>query len=125
MAQQTPPDRFGQGTESDSTSTRVTEQRALTTANGTIWLVIGGALTALCGGILFAMQRLEPGAVALAGFVTVLVLYAAMVVIRVVVGPGRRRLWSLAALTILIVLAFFVCAGIVTATEWNATVAPG
>jgi hypothetical protein len=124
MAQQTPPDRFGPGAESDSTSTRVTEQRALTTANGTIWLVIGGALTALCGGILFAMQQLESGAVALAGFVIVIVLYAAMVVIRIVVGPGRRRLWSLATLTIVIVLTFFVCAGIVTATELNATVAP-
>lgn len=103
-----------------SNSTKVTEQRQLTTASGTSWLTIGAGLTAICGGLLFAMQSLEPAVVATVGFVTVVALYVAMVVARFAVPPGRLRLWTLAALTILLVITFFVCAGIVTATEWNA-----
>ncbi|WP_349898318.1 hypothetical protein [Parafrigoribacterium soli] len=119
MTDQTPSHPSRQAPGSDSTSTKVTEQRALTSGNGNNWLVIGGILTLICGGILFAMQRLEPAAVAFTGLVIVVVLYAAMVVVRLVAAPGRRMLWSLAALTILIVITFFVCGGIVTATEWS------
>lgn len=107
-------------TSTGSTSTKVTEQRALTTANGTSWLVIGALLAAICGGLLFAMQWLEPAAVATAGFVIVIALYVAMVVIRFIVAAGRPRLWALAVLTMLIVITFFVCGGIVAGTEWNA-----
>ncbi len=100
-------------------SSRVRDQNALTTSNGASWLLIGGALAVLCGGLLFAMQWLQPAWAGLAGFVTVIVLYAAMVGIRISVHPGRRRLGILAVLTILIPIAFFVFGGIVTATEWG------
>jgi uncharacterized membrane protein len=101
-------------------SSRVRDQNSLTHSNGASWLVIGALLTALCGGLLFAMQWLRPAWAGLAGFVTVVALYAAMVVIRISVRPGRRRLGILAVLTILIPIAFFVFGGIVTATEWGA-----
>jgi multisubunit Na+/H+ antiporter MnhB subunit len=100
-------------------SQKVFDQRSLTTSSGAIWLVVGGALTLMCGAFLFAMQWLRPPGVGLTGFILVLVLYAAMIVIRFTVRPKRPRLAALAVLTLLIVIAFFICGGIVTATEWN------
>jgi bacteriorhodopsin len=100
-------------------SQKVFDQRSLTTSSGSIWLVVGGALTLLCGAFLFAMQWLRPPGVGFVGFVLVLALYSTMVVIRFTVRPKRPRLALLAILTLLIVIAFFVCGGIVTATEWN------
>jgi hypothetical protein len=100
-------------------SQKVFEQRSLTTSSGSIWLVVGGALTLLCAALLFAMQWLRPPGVGFFGFVAVLVLYAAMVLIRFAVRPKRPRLAVLAILTLLIVIVFFICGGIVTATEWS------
>jgi hypothetical protein len=102
-----------------SDSQKVFDQRSLTTSSGSIWLVVGGALTLLCGAFLFAMQWLRPPGVGLIGFILVLAFYAAMLVIRFAVRPRRPRLAMLAILTLLIAIAFFVCGGIVTATEWN------
>lgn len=101
-------------------STRVRNQSSLTTSSGASWLVIGGILMILCGGLLFAMQWLQPAWAGLAGFITVIAVYAAMVVVRLGVGRGRRRLGILAVLTILIPITFFVFGGIVTAAEWGA-----
>jgi hypothetical protein len=101
-------------------SDKVTDQRALTTASGTTWLVIGAILTVLCGGLLFAMQWIGPPGIGLAGCANVLVLYAAMLAIRFAVRPGRVRLGTLAVLTILIAITFFIFGGIVTATVWGA-----
>lgn len=84
-------------------------------------MFIGGVLAVLCGGLLFAMQWLRPAWAGLAGFLSVIALYAAMVVIRIGVRPGRRRLGILAVLTILIPIVFFVFGGIVTAAEWSLT----
>lgn len=84
-------------------------------------MFIGGVLAVLCGGLLFAMQWLRPAWAGLAGFLSVIALYAAMVVIRIGVRPGRRRLGILAVLTILIPIVFFVFGGIVTASEWSFT----
>ncbi|MDH6238413.1 hypothetical protein [Cryobacterium sp. CG_9.6] len=103
-----------------SESQRVFEQRSLTTSTGAIWLVAGGALTLICGSLLFAMQWLSPSGVATTGIVIVLVLYAAMVVIRFAVSRRRLKLGILATLTLLIVIVFLFCAGIITATEWGA-----
>jgi len=84
-------------------------------------MLIGGVLTVLCGGLLFAMQWLQPAWAGLVGFLSVIALYAAMVVIRIGARPGRRRLGILAVLTILIPIVFFVFGGIVTAAEWGLT----
>ena len=100
-------------------SPKVRDQNALTTSTGASWLLVGAILVALCGGLLFAMQWLHPAWAGRAGFVTVIVLYATMVVIRASVRPGRLRLGILAVLMILIPIAFFVFGGIVTATEWG------
>ena len=120
MAPRSPRNPASSRAQRESSSTKVTEQRALTIASGTNWLVIGAGLTVICGGLLFAMQWLTPAAVATTGLVIVIVLYALMIVTRIVVQPGRARLWTLATLTILLVITFFVCGGIVAATEWRA-----
>lgn len=112
------PPKSEMGSMSDPSST-VRNQRALTTSNGASWMLIGGILAVLCGGLLFAMQWLRPAWAGLAGFLSVIVLYAAMLVVRASVRPGRRRLGTLAVLTILIPIAFFVFGGIVTAAEWG------
>ncbi|MBG6215134.1 MAG: hypothetical protein LH475_03230 [Cryobacterium sp.] len=103
-----------------SESQRVFDQRPLTTSTGAIWLVVGGALTLLCGALLFAMQWLSPAGVATTGLVIVVALYAAMVVIRFAVSRKRLKLGILATLTLLIVMVFLICGGIVTVTEWGA-----
>jgi exosortase/archaeosortase len=104
-------------------SSKVRDQNALTTSSGASWLFIGGTLVVICGGLLFAMQWLRPAWAGLTGLVIVIALYAAMVVVRIGVRPGRRRLGILAVLTILIPIVFFVFGGIVTAAEWG-VVAP-
>lgn len=106
-------------------SSKVRDQSALTTSSGTSWMLIGGVLAVLCGGLLFAMQWLRPAWVGLAGFLSVIALYTAMAVIRIGVRPGRRRLGILAVLTILIPIVFFVFGGIVTAAEWGPVVPRG
>lgn len=103
-----------------SESQRVRDQRSLTASMGAIWLVVGGALTLICAGLLFAMQWLSPAGVATTGLVIVLVLYAAMVVIRFAVSRRRLRLGLLATFTLLIVIIFLICAVVVTAMEWGA-----
>jgi hypothetical protein len=95
---------------------RVRDQSSLTTSTGRIWLIVGGLLTIICGGFLFAMQWLVLPTVALTGLILVLAFYAAMFVVRFSVHPGRVRLTLLMALTLAIILSFFVCAGIITAT---------
>jgi hypothetical protein len=80
-----------------SDPTRMRSQPSLTTSPGTIWLVVGGLFTAIALLVLIPMTALPPAGVALVAAIVVGVLYAGMVVVRVVVPPGRRRLGMLAA----------------------------
>ena len=103
-------------------SGRVTDQAALTTSSGRSWLVVGGILAALSIAMLFGMRELDPPGVATAGLAAVVVLYLGMVAVRYGVSPLRLRLGVLAALTIVICLAFAVCALVIASTEWSAVV---
>lgn len=76
--------------------TRVTEQPALTSSNGGIWLVVGAVLTAICLGVLLAVSSSHP--FAYLGAAIALVLYAALVVVRFAVGAQAARLRVLAVL---------------------------
>ena len=100
-------------------SENLTDQPALTTSSGKIWLIAGGILALISSAVLFPMMWLEPPGAALGGIIAVVVLYAAMVVVRVTVHRRRIRLAVLAFLMMAIAIAFFISAGIVTATEWN------
>jgi len=83
-----------------STSTRVRDQGPLTTSTGRIWLVVGGLFALVALGLLVPMTALPPPGVALVAAVLVVLLYAAMVVVRIAVPRGRRRLAALAWLTL-------------------------
>lgn len=83
--------------EKNSDETRVANQPALTTSTGRSWLVVGGLFTAIALALLIAMTPLPPPGVALVASIVIGVLYLAMLVVRFLVGPGRRRLMLLSA----------------------------
>jgi hypothetical protein len=56
-------------------SSKVRDQNALTTSSGASWLFIGGTLVVICGGLLFAMQQLQPVWAGLTGLLIVLALW--------------------------------------------------
>lgn len=72
--------------------TRQRDQPALTTSSGLIWLVVGGLFAAISLGVLIPLTTLPPAGVALTAAVIVVVLYAGMVMVRLLTRPGRRRL---------------------------------
>jgi hypothetical protein len=99
--------------------TRIREQPSLTTSSGAIWLVVGGLFTSISLGVLIPMTALEPPGVALAAAVAIGLLYFAMVVARVTVPAGRRRLGMLATGMLLIAGVALAAAMIVAAASWN------
>ncbi|SDL15568.1 hypothetical protein SAMN05216282_1369 [Cryobacterium psychrotolerans] len=99
-----------------SDPTRVTSQPALTTSSGRSWLVVGALFTAIALSVLIPMTSLPPSGVALTGAITVAALYGGMLVVRVTVSRGRRRLRLLAAGLIAIAIVSVITAGIVAAT---------
>ena len=93
--------------------TRMRDQPALTTSSGAIWLVVGGLLAAISLGVLVPMTFLPAGSgIAVAGAIAVVVLYAAMVVVRLVVS-GRRRLQLLAAAMIVMAVVALIAVWLV------------
>ncbi|WP_166871149.1 MULTISPECIES: hypothetical protein [unclassified Salinibacterium] len=117
-----------------SDSPRVTEQAALTTSSGLIWLVIAGILSVVSIGFLWPMTQLtrmcplmEPAAaycsdgtvptVPLVGIALIVLIYAAMVVIRYTVERLRFRLALMAILTALIPIVFLICGSLVILSQ--------
>lgn len=74
--------------------TRVTEQPALSFSTGRIWLIVGGLFTVVALAVLIPqiVIGLPPRGVPLAAVIVDLVLYAGMVVARLVVPVPRLRL---------------------------------
>ncbi|WP_167140706.1 hypothetical protein [Diaminobutyricimonas sp. TR449] len=117
-------------TPNKSDSPKVTQQAALTTSSGRIWLVIGGILAVISLGFLWQMREIgqacpfiepaPPGcgdgrltSAPLIGIAIIVLLYAAMVVVRFTVERLRVRLAVMAILTALIPITFVICGGIV------------
>jgi hypothetical protein len=98
------------------TSPRVRDQPALTTSSGRSWLLLGGILALISFVLLVTMLGAQPAGVALLGICLTVALYAAMVIVRVNMHPGRGMLATLAALMISIAVVGLVCVGIVAAT---------
>lgn len=106
-------------TTSDDDPTRVRSQASLTTASGTIWIVVGGLFVAVALGVLVPMTSLPPSGVALGAAIAVGVLYLAMVVVRVAVPAGRRRLGMLAVGMLLIAAISLVSALVVASAAFG------
>lgn len=92
------PRRLAAGTEElvsrRNDVTRVTNQPALTTSTGRVWLIVGALLSAVCLATLLVVATTHPAA--LIGAAIVLALYALLVVTRLAVRRQRLRLRLLA-----------------------------
>ena len=103
--------------------TRIREQPSLTSSRGRTWLIVGGLFTLVALGVLIpeAVLDLRPHGIPLAAAVVVVVLYAAMVVVRFAVPRGRRRLGTLAVGMLAIALVSLVAVAVVATVTWNST----
>jgi energy-converting hydrogenase Eha subunit E len=93
-----------------SESQKVTQQPALTTSGGGIWLVVAGIIAGLSLIFLWFMRALPPLGASVTGAVIIIVAYLAMLAVRFGVRAPRVRLWSLAVLTIGISITFMTVA---------------
>lgn len=95
--------------------TRVRAQPQLTTASGTVWVVMAAITAVLVGGMFVALWARLDSAVALAGAGVVATLTIGMLVVRVAVAPGRLRLAVLAAAFLTMIASSLVLVLAVTA----------
>lgn len=102
-----------------TTSTRVRDQPSLTTSTGKSWLILGGLMSLIAVGVLVPLLSQKPAGVALFGICAIVALYAAMVVVRFNLVPGKRMLGWLATLMIAIAVVGVVCVGIIAARTGN------
>lgn len=103
-----------------SDSMNISDQTALTTSTGKIWLITGAILAVVSIGVLIPMLWLKPSGAAVGGIIAVVVFYAAMIPVRLGIRTVRVRLWIMATLMFLIAAAFFVSAGLVYAAQIRA-----
>lgn len=99
--------------------TRMIDQPALRTSTGLVWLVVGGILAAIGFALLLAMTTINP-VIAWPGAIAIVVLYAAMVVIRFAIAPLRARLFTLATLFCAITIVALVCVFIIASQQGGA-----
>jgi hypothetical protein len=97
--------------------TRMSDQPALTTSSGRVWMIVGTVLVIVCVGVLIALLPVHAG-VAITGAVIDVVAYAAMWVARVAVRQKRARLLTLAILFGVITATTLVCALIISGGAW-------
>jgi hypothetical protein len=76
----------------DDDPTKVTNQPSLTTSTGRSWLVLGAIMAAIAVGLLWWLQQVNSSGVAIVGIAVIVLLYVAMVEIRLLVRGGRLRL---------------------------------
>lgn len=112
------PRRTGNGGTADD-PTRVTNQPALRSSSGAVWLIMASVFTAVCLIPLIGIVTAggAAGSVALVTATLLVVGLAAMVVIRLTVRDGPPRLRSLAgcflAMALLALVGMAVCVAIV------------
>lgn len=95
--------------------TRVRAQPQLTTASGTVWVVMGAITAVLVGGMFVALWARLDSSVALVGAGLAAALALGLLIVRVVVSPGRLRLGLLAALFLTMIASSLVLVLAVTA----------
>jgi O-antigen/teichoic acid export membrane protein len=99
------------------TSPRMRDQPALTTSSGRSWLLLGGLLALIALAVLVPMLPLEPAGVALVGSCLIIALYAAMIVVRLNMTPGRGMLAVLASGMIAISIVGLACVLLVASRQ--------
>lgn len=82
--------------------TKATNQPALTTSTGRIWLVMGGLFALIAAVVLVFLLPLAPHGLAAAALGVVVLLYVAMIVTQLLTRRGRARLGVLAVLMLAI-----------------------
>jgi hypothetical protein len=97
--------------------TKVTNQPALTTSTGRIWLIMGGLFSIIALVVLFFLLPLAPHGLAAIAMAIVVLLYAAMVITQLLTRRGRARLGVLAALMLSIAAVALVCILIIAASQ--------
>ncbi|RZT64330.1 hypothetical protein EV140_0574 [Microcella alkaliphila] len=95
--------------------TRVRAQPQLTTASGTVWVVMGLITSVLVGGMFVALWARLDSSVALVGAAIAAALTLGMLVARFAVRPGRLRLALLAAAFLTMIASSLVLVLAVTA----------
>jgi hypothetical protein len=111
--------RIGHSAESGIDPTLVRNQPALTSANGSSWLIVGGLFAAICSLVLGFLVPLHPAGLALYSLIAIVLLFAGMVVVRFCVTAQRIRLGWLAALMLTMAVIAVATTIIVSAAEWN------
>lgn len=113
----------GRRREARNDPTRMANQPALRSSEGTIWIVVAGLFALVCLVPLSLLTVVDPRESALAAWITailVIVLYAALVVTRWLVSARERRVRIMAVLMLaMAAVALFgllICAVI----EWSA-----
>lgn len=81
----------------DEDPTKMANQPALRTSSGAVWLVVGALLTAICLVVLVPLIPIGTPA-PLVGAVLIVLLFVAMIVVRLAVRPQTTRLRALAGL---------------------------
>jgi hypothetical protein len=76
--------------------TRMANQPSLTTSQGTVWLVVGGLMAAIAVVLLLALLAIDTQGIALWAVVVIVLLYLAMVEVRLLVRRLRVRLGLMA-----------------------------
>ncbi len=99
-------------------SNRMRDQPALTTTPGDSWIVIGGITAALLVGMFALLGTVQP-VIAWGSAAAVLLVYAAMVVVRTRGSSGRRRLRTLAALYGAMVTLSLIAVLVLVGTAWT------
>lgn len=98
--------------------TKVTQQPALTTSTGRVWMIVGTLLAIICAGMLIALIPIQAG-IAIPGAIIVVTLYVAMWIVRISVKPQRPRLITLAVLFGAILVATLMCVLFISASAWS------
>jgi hypothetical protein len=98
--------------------TKVTNQPSLTTSTGKSWLILGGIMSGIAVILLWALQQVNSTGVAIVGIVVILLLYVAMVELRLLVRRVRLRLLLMAICFGSIAAVALVCVLVIGASTF-------
>ena len=103
-------------------SSRISDQPALRSASGTIWVVAGGLFLVVIAAVLAAIISSGGPAVMSYAITTIAVaaaLYLVLLIARFAIRPGRTRLWvmagSMIGMAIVALIGLVVCVGAASA----------
>lgn len=98
--------------------TKVTQQAALTTSTGRVWMIVGTLVAIICAGVLIMLIPIRAD-IAMPSAIIVVALYVAMWVVRISVKPQRPRLLTLAILFGAILVVTLTSVLFINASAWS------